>query len=340
MNGWLWALLSAASFSTEGLLARLATGSGGAVPPVLAARYALAALALWAAEWLRRARPAGGSPSAVQHPVHAGRGRRRGGRAGLELALAGVVGYAGTTLLLFASFARIPTSLAILLLYTYPAWVALGGHLLGTEPFTRRRGEALLLALSGTGLVAGATWGGGPGWGAGVLLALGAALSNTVQMLLVDRALRAGLTPEGAARRAVAWGLAALLAVAAWTALGLPGAGGMRWTWSAGGPGGWTARTWAAALALGLLPTFLAVLALTRSLERIGPGRTALVSTTEPLFALVWGVLLLGERLSATQVLGAAVLLAGLAWLVRGEPEPGGSEAVDEAEGAGEAGSR
>ncbi|MCL6521409.1 MAG: DMT family transporter [Firmicutes bacterium] len=315
MPGFLWAILSALAFSTEGLLARAAAAGGGAVPPVLLLRYAVAVLALRAAERLG----AGGREEAAPAP----RSLR------LELVLSGVVGYAGTTLLLFASFARLPTSLAILLLYTYPVWVSLGAHWLGEERLTRRRVAALAVALAGTFLVAGASWAGGREWSAGVLLALAAALSNTVQMLLVHRVIAAGTPPERAARLSVSWGLLALLAVAAWTGAALPGSGSMAWSWLRGGPGGWSAGAWWASLALGLVPTFVAILALARSLERIGPARTAILATSEPVFALLWGVLLLGERLAPSQLLGALVLLAGLVWLVHGEPEA--SEAGDRA---------
>lgn len=47
----------------------------------------------------------------------------------------------------------------------------------------------------------------------------------------------------------------------------------------------------------------------------IGPRRALLVMTTSPLFALALGVLFLGERLRAPDLIGVALTLGGVAWV-------------------------
>ncbi len=54
--------------------------------------------------------------------------------------------------------------------------------------------------------------------------------------------------------------------------------------------------------------------------SRIGPRRSVLLMTTAPLFATLFGVLFLGERLALGAWLGIGVTLAGIAWVVLERP--------------------
>lgn len=70
---------------------------------------------------------------------------------------------------------------------------------------------------------------------------------------------------------------------------------------------------WAAALALGVLCTGLAYLLYFRLLIRIGAARAMTVTFLIPGFGMLWGALFLGEAITATMLLGCAVILAGTA---------------------------
>jgi drug/metabolite transporter, DME family len=108
----------------------------------------------------------------------------------------GVAALAGSSLdvTMFFAFARVPVAVVLLCFYLFPALVAVGSALLGWERLDRTRGIALLVALGGmVGVVIG-----GEGAGAlgsldpvGVLLAIGAALSQTVFVLVARRGYRA-----------------------------------------------------------------------------------------------------------------------------------------------------
>lgn len=77
------------------------------------------------------------------------------------------------------------------------------------------------------------------------------------------------------------------------------------------------------ALYLGALPTALAYVLFTRGLERIGAGETATLTLAEPVTAAALGFAVLGERPGAAPLVGAAVVVAGLALLaVRAQPLP------------------
>ena len=65
-------------------------------------------------------------------------------------------------------------------------------------------------------------------------------------------------------------------------------------------------------VALGLIPTALAVTLLYRSVELIGSARASICSTVEPITTVLASALLLGEDVVAIQLGGMALILAGI----------------------------
>jgi len=65
-------------------------------------------------------------------------------------------------------------------------------------------------------------------------------------------------------------------------------------------------------LALGLVPTALAVTLLYRSVELIGSARASICSTLEPITTVLASAMVLGEDVVAIQVAGMALILAGI----------------------------
>jgi len=82
------------------------------------------------------------------------------------------------------------------------------------------------------------------------------------------------------------------------------------WAWPASTPG---ARDWIAALVLGVFCTGLAYLLFFRLLSRVGAARAMTVTFLIPAFAMLWGALFLGERVTATMLAGCVVILIGTA---------------------------
>ena len=70
---------------------------------------------------------------------------------------------------------------------------------------------------------------------------------------------------------------------------------------------------WAALLVLGVLCTGLAYILYFRLIERAGPARALTVTYLIPVFAVAYGVLLLGESLTLWMLLCGAIVLAGTA---------------------------
>lgn len=268
-----WAAGSSLAFSFEGLLARLAIGAGASLLGAIFVRYTIAAAIAWIVLALQ-----GGIRPLSRHD-----------EAGFLLG--GAIGLAGTTTLLFLAFARIPTSLAIVLLYVYPVLVAAGAHVLGRERLTAGVAAAGGTAVVGVALVSAPS---GGAQLAGVALALAAAALNAVLVLwtepLMARTSALGGTARMAAAAAVTTGIAAALT---------------------GQPVMPPFAALPAVAGLALVPTLAAILMLNRSLQAVGATRTAVVATLEPVFAAVWGVMLLHEHLQPVQWLGAALTVAG-----------------------------
>jgi drug/metabolite transporter (DMT)-like permease len=82
------------------------------------------------------------------------------------------------------------------------------------------------------------------------------------------------------------------------------------WLWPDKTPG---AVAWLALLAVGVLCTGLAYVLYFRLLETTGPARTLAVTFVVPVFALIYGVLFLGEAVTQWMLLCGAVILCGTA---------------------------
>lgn len=74
-----------------------------------------------------------------------------------------------------------------------------------------------------------------------------------------------------------------------------------------------SAPAWGALIALGVVCTGIAYVIYFRLIERAGPARTLTVTFMIPVFAIVYGVLLLGETITPWMLLCGLVILAGTA---------------------------
>jgi drug/metabolite transporter, DME family len=130
----------------------------------------------------------------------------------------------------------------------------------------------------------------------GVALAVTAGAAYAVYTLAAKRLLAAGHAPESV--MAAAFGIGALVLL---PALILSGPG---WLTHADGI--------ALALFLGTVPTALAYVLFANALKRLTASETATLTLAEPLTAGVLGAVVLAEPLSATGLVGAGLVLAGL----------------------------
>jgi len=66
-------------------------------------------------------------------------------------------------------------------------------------------------------------------------------------------------------------------------------------------------------IALGVLCTGTAYILYFRLIARVGPATAMTVTFLIPAFAMLWGGLILGERVTPTMLIGCAVILMGTA---------------------------
>lgn len=230
--------------------------------------------------------------------LHAPRG------ALLQAALAGVLCYGMGALLDFRALELIDVSLERALMFSYPAlivaWHALHRRRM-PAPATL---VALLLTYGGILLVVGgfdaALWRQNL---AGSLLVMFCATATAAYFLLGERCIPAlgssGFTivAMGAAAAFVAGAFLMTRPVALLAAL--------------------DARQWLLLACLAVLCMFLPTLCQAEVIRRIGAERGAMASTIGPPAAMLLGVALLGETPTLWQVLGTALIVAGIVVIAR-----------------------
>jgi drug/metabolite transporter (DMT)-like permease len=292
--GVLLVLAAAVLFSVNGTVSKLTLRSGLSALRLVEIRCLGAALVLIAIALLRD---------------------RRSMRAGWrELGLIAVYGSVGLALvqwLYFVSISRIPVSISLLIEFTAPLLTALWVRFVRKGEVRSRVWGALALVLCGLGLVS-QVWSGISLDTLGVLAAVLAALSLASYYLLGERAL-GRRDPYSLA----AW---SFLAAALFWALLQP------W-WSfpfdrlddpvalAADPatsGAPHVAVWALVLYNVLLGTVAPFGLTLLGLSPNGATRTGLVASTEPVLAGVIAWLVLDEVLTGWQVLGAAIVMAGI----------------------------
>ena len=265
-------LASGAAFGLMAVFGKLAYDEGATVGTLLSVRFALSALVLAAV---------GARPLT--------RLSRRDVATGLGL---GAVGYAAPAGCYFAALARIDAGLLSLLLYTFPAIVAVAAVALGRERLEARRVTALAVATTGLALVVG---GGGALDPLGTSLGLAAALLYSAYILVSD-AITIRPLPLAAL---VCTGAALTLTTA--SAL----AGELR-------PADLTPAGWGWIAALALVSTVGAIGLFFAGLRRTSPTTASILAAVEPLVTVAGAWAAFGERLTPAQLAGGACVLAAV----------------------------
>jgi drug/metabolite transporter (DMT)-like permease len=269
----------ATAFASGSALAPIAYASGSGPLAINTARVTVAAAALAALLRLLRV-PLALSP------------RERWTAVGL-----GVLN-AGYSYALYAAIVYVPVAMGVLIFYSYPLWTALVAWITRSEAPTGRGVTAVALGIVGVGLVIGMPET-VPDW-RGVVLALAAAFGFTCLLTINARILRRRdsrpVTLHILLAACVVYVLAALLL----QRFPLPH----------------TATGWAAFWAISVLYSF-AFISLFVAVAALGPVRAALVMNFEPVASVILAWLILGQRLSAGQLVGAAFVVGAITLAAR-----------------------
>lgn len=214
-----------------------------------------------------------------------------------KLVLLGAIAYAPQSVLFATGVKRIDISLATIIFYTYPVMVVLLSWLVLKHVPSKAVVVSLMTAVVGTAMTAGQIKAGS--W-TGVTLMFIAALWYAVSIIIVSRVLKdvdAFMSVTG-----IMVG-ASLATVVMWliTRADLPS----------------DVQGWSAAFAAAIISTIIALSFLIIGIQRIGPGQASVLSTIEPVVSITVGVIALNESLTAVRVLGAILVVIGVAMMAQ-----------------------
>lgn len=209
--------------------------------------------------------------------------------------LTGTLGLAGSNYFYYLSIQKASVAIAITVQYTAPVWVLITMVLRGRDRFTVRRVAAVMLAMLGTALAIDVVHSGlnlrAVGVLAGIIASFSYAFYNIVAQALVSRNHQFKVMFYALLAASVLWLIvnppARLIAEH------------------------FTGSQWSFLFLFACLSTLLPYFFYFTGLKYLDPTRAVIASCLEPVFAILFAVSFVGERLKPVQVAGiAAVLLA------------------------------
>ncbi|WP_406492471.1 EamA family transporter [Streptomyces sp. NBC_00846] len=222
----------------------------------------------------------------------------------------GLLAVAGVQAFYFAAISRIPVGVALLVEYLSPALVLGWVRFVQRRPVTRSAAVGVVLAVGGLACVVEA-WSGLRFDMVGLILALGAACCQVGYFVLSDQ----GSTDKAKGAEpphpvgVIAYGL--LIGTVVLTVVARPW--NMDWSILGGSAGmdGTDVPAWLLLLWIVLLATVLAYVTGVISVRLLSPAVAGVVACLEAVIATVLAWVMLGEHLSAPQLIGGSIVLIG-----------------------------
>jgi drug/metabolite transporter (DMT)-like permease len=244
---------------------------------------------------------------------------RIGRRELVKLAVFGVLGLGVVQLFYFIGIRRLDIGIALVINYLAPVFVALWARFYVHEPVRRRLWLAIALSLFGLTLVV-ELWGGSSLDWVGVAACLVTAVAYAAYVLMAEQSLASGRDVYSL----LAWGF--VFAALFWAIF-------QPW-WSfpldeVDGSVSLLGRLDDVSLPVWLLLGYIVVLGtvvpfvlLVSALHHVPATRVTIVAMLEPVLAALAAWVWLGEELSAVQILGGFIVLAGVVLAQTARPDP------------------
>ena len=288
-------VISAFAFGSGALFAKPVYATGVDWLTLMTWRFTIGATLSWA--WVLATRSGRGAIGTLD-------------RRAIVVAVALGVLYTGNSSTYFAGLETVPASLAALIVYIYPAIVAVLTLRIGRRLEGRRAWGALAMAMVGVVLAIGTIDAAEVPPTSGLLLMAASPLIYSVWIVLSARLAgerRSGVGSAGTSGADPTVAGAVMMSATA----------GTFWLVSLGIghpvlPGDIPADAWGGILGVGAVSTFVAIQAFYAGAHRIGAARASLVSTVEPIWTIVLAGMLFGERLTPLQLVGGALILGGV----------------------------
>jgi drug/metabolite transporter (DMT)-like permease len=273
-------VIAAASFATSPIFARIAYDAGANPNTFLFIRFAIAATVITLIMVFK----------GLQWPR---------GRLLVSLVLIGGFCFAGLNLSFYTVLTLAPVNLVIVIAYMYPALVTLLSALFLKQPITKQQFAALFLTLGGVVVTTGLDWG---GQYLGIVLAITTAVIYSAYFTFGSISIRkAGPVPSSAVifiSVTIVYGVLVTI-----QGFNLPTA----------------LSGWAAIILCALFSTVFGIVCLYEGLKRVDPANTAMISTLEVVVAAALAILILGETMSLSKIIGACMIIFAVIILGRGE---------------------
>lgn len=293
-RGVLWMLASALAYSLFTVFAKKILEQIDPID-VLFWRFLIAAPVAWMLVLVRWHRGVGPHPTAVAWWPRFAMGL-----------LFGVLAW-----LAFVGIDNLPGALYVVIIYTYPAMVAIGARLLG-KPTSRQIWVAIAITTLGIALTVPEVLN-SPGDAAmfGMLVTLGNAALYATYILYSERIV-SNVVDESRGPGAndtflaAAWGMSGSFVFAALLVVVSGGITAPRGTVAVG-----------SMVSLAIVSTVVAGITFFLGVRQLGPAPAALVAASEPVMALAWLVIFLDESLVPVQIAGAVLVIVGVVWSQR-----------------------
>ncbi|HEV2141508.1 MAG TPA: DMT family transporter [Candidatus Dormibacteraeota bacterium] len=269
-------VVSAVAFGTLSIFAKLAYNHGLGTVQLLAFRFALAAVGMWALSFV-----------AGQNPLRLSR------RQAVSLVTVGGILYTLQAMTYFIALRTLPASLCVLIVYIYPSLVVIAAWLFLGRRVSRWHVGALVASFAGVILLVG---GAQFQLGTGLIFAFAAPLMYTTFILISERVMAA--VPPVAASAVMMSGTAVVLCLIALFEgqLVLPA----------------TPQAWAISVGIAVVPTMIAISLFLAGLPRVGAARASLISTLELVVTVTLAILLLGDRFTLLEAFGGVLVLGAV----------------------------
>jgi drug/metabolite transporter (DMT)-like permease len=226
-------------------------------------------------------------------------------RRPLPALVLGALGIAAPFILISTGELSIPSGLAGVLLSSMPMFVAFFAPFLDrSAEINRIQALGLMVGLVGVALVVGVQAVSSLGQLLGAVAVLGAAASGAISNFVVKLQYRdKNVPPTTTTFFSLSVGAVLVAPFAFLTASGdAPGA-----------------RAIIAVIVLGLACTAMTYLLYYQLIAEVGEERAALGNYLTPIFALFYGVVLLGEQLTLDEIIGLALIIVGAEITLRGD---------------------
>ncbi|AZR72113.1 hypothetical protein BBF96_01115 [Anoxybacter fermentans] len=285
-RGSIQIIISSIFFGALPLLTQIGYEGGANVVSILAIRFSIAAVLIWFYLWLTK----------VKIKVDL--------KQLFILAVVAIFGYGVMVFSYFLSLQYIPSSLAAMILFTYPVIVTYLSAILLNSPITKVKVIALVLVTIGVLLM---SWGEVDFHPFGIFLAFIAALFYAIYIVYLGSSYTFQLEPR------VLTAFIILFSAIFFMILGVI-RGDLIFAISG--------FAWLAIIIMAIFSTIFAIMIFYSGVQKIGPALAAIISAVEPITVMILGVMILEEKVRFIQLLGSLLILSGVIYVQKCSSKP------------------